>query len=143
MINQSQNLWSAKDTDSSNYHGKNKHGKYELFGSFTSFMRFFTTNVLGGNDGAASSKSGKDVDQQNVDCIDQRYTGNSSLTAAGNHDSISHTDGDGKKLFDDQRDNQALKVFFGKQEYPSFQNQFLCQHILKKLDTKHKNISLF
>ena len=79
-------------------------------------MRLLAPDILGGNDGAAGSKGGEDVDEQDVDGIYQRNAGYGSFSADRNHNGICHADGDRQKLLDDQRDNQLLKVFFGEHE---------------------------
>ena len=51
----------------------------------------------------------KDVDDEHVEHIDQRYAGNRRFTDRGDHHRVGQTDRDGEHLLDNERQNQLFE----------------------------------
>ena len=70
---------------------------------------FSRTEQLGNHDRAAGRQCGKDVDDEHVEHIDQRYAGNRRFTDRGDHHRVGQTDCDGEHLLDNERQNQLFE----------------------------------
>jgi len=102
------------DTQCSNGSRDYQSGKEELVCRNTGIFFVAASNVLRGNNGAASSESREYGNDQNVDGISQGNTGYGGFACACDHDYAHHADEYGKKLLNDQRNYQFGEILFCK-----------------------------
>ena len=75
---------------------------------------FSRAEQLRDHDRAAGCQRRKDVDDEYVEHIDQRYAGNRRFTDRGDHHRVGQTDRDGEHLLDNERKNQLFECSIGK-----------------------------
>ena len=89
----------------------------DLPGHPAGLLLMLLPQIMPGHHCPARRQGGKNIDEQDIHRIHQRYAGNRSLSRRGYHDRIRHAYGDRQRLLDDQRDDQLLQIPVGIQHF--------------------------